>query len=204
MKRLGCVFKFFSVAACTAVSAMGPGSVASAETLNITSASVDLYHDIYVNIDGQLTFSPTLAYVTGLVKNTNNSANSAISLVQSGEIKYLGNLGVAIANGSPFTWNTTIQNELTDIQGTVWNIEYGAGTATGAAAQTNNQTNNMSLASKNYSANRANGNFSMDGRQDLVAKTVPEPATWMMLILGFASVGFVAYRRKSRRALRLA
>jgi len=29
---------------------------------------------------------------------------------------------------------------------------------------------------------------------------VPEPSTWAMLILGFAGVGFMAYRRKSRPA----
>jgi len=27
---------------------------------------------------------------------------------------------------------------------------------------------------------------------------VPEPATWAMMLLGFASVGFIAYRRKSK------
>jgi hypothetical protein len=32
---------------------------------------------------------------------------------------------------------------------------------------------------------------------DLTAP-VPEPSTWAMLILGFASIGFVAYRRKSK------
>jgi hypothetical protein len=33
---------------------------------------------------------------------------------------------------------------------------------------------------------------------------VPEPSTWAMMILGFASVGFVAYRRKAKPAFRLA
>ena len=33
---------------------------------------------------------------------------------------------------------------------------------------------------------------------------VPEPATWAMMIIGFASVGLVAYRRKSRSSFRLA
>ena len=33
---------------------------------------------------------------------------------------------------------------------------------------------------------------------------VPEPSTWAMLVLGFAGVGFMAYRRKSKSALRLA
>jgi PEP-CTERM motif-containing protein len=30
---------------------------------------------------------------------------------------------------------------------------------------------------------------------------VPEPSTWAMLLLGFAGVGFMAYRRKSTQAL---
>jgi PEP-CTERM motif-containing protein len=33
---------------------------------------------------------------------------------------------------------------------------------------------------------------------------VPEPATWAMMILGFFGVGFMAYRRQSKFALRLA
>jgi len=33
------------------------------------------------------------------------------------------------------------------------------------------------------------------------ASPVPEPSTWAMMILGFAGVGFMAYRRKSRPAL---
>lgn len=33
---------------------------------------------------------------------------------------------------------------------------------------------------------------------------VPEPSTWAMMILGFAGVGFMAYRRKEKLALKLA
>jgi hypothetical protein len=33
---------------------------------------------------------------------------------------------------------------------------------------------------------------------------VPEPSTWAMMILGFFGVGFLAYRRKSKQALRFA
>ena len=49
----------------------------------------------------------------------------------------------------------------------------------------------------------ANGIASTDGHQDFVMTSVPEPTTWVMLVLGFASVGFIAYRRKSRPAMRL-
>jgi PEP-CTERM motif len=34
-----------------------------------------------------------------------------------------------------------------------------------------------------------------------VAGAVPEPSTWVMMILGFAGIGFMAYRRKSKPAL---
>jgi len=36
------------------------------------------------------------------------------------------------------------------------------------------------------------------------ASPVPEPSTWAMMILGFAGVGFMAYRRKSKPALAVA
>jgi hypothetical protein len=34
-----------------------------------------------------------------------------------------------------------------------------------------------------------------------VASAVPEPSTWAMMLLGFAGVGFIAYRRKAKPAL---
>jgi PEP-CTERM motif len=35
----------------------------------------------------------------------------------------------------------------------------------------------------------------------VVAAAVPEPSAWAMLLLGFAGIGFMAYRRKSKPAL---
>jgi hypothetical protein len=34
-----------------------------------------------------------------------------------------------------------------------------------------------------------------------VTAAVPEPSKWAMMILGFAGVGFMAYRRKAKPAL---
>jgi PEP-CTERM motif len=39
---------------------------------------------------------------------------------------------------------------------------------------------------------------------DGAAAVVPEPSTWAMMILGFADVGFMAYRRKNKMALNAA
>jgi hypothetical protein len=45
-------------------------------------------------------------------------------------------------------------------------------------------------------ANSFNGDFTTSA-----VSGVPEPATWAMMILGFAGIGFMAYRRKSKLAL---
>jgi hypothetical protein len=37
---------------------------------------------------------------------------------------------------------------------------------------------------------------------DLNLSAVPEPSTWAMLILGFAGIGFMTYRRKNKTAFR--
>jgi PEP-CTERM motif len=39
---------------------------------------------------------------------------------------------------------------------------------------------------------------------DPVTGALPEPSTWAMMILGFAGIGFMAYRRKSKPALMVA
>ena len=44
----------------------------------------------------------------------------------------------------------------------------------------------------------------MDNVQLGTVSAVPEPSTWAMLILGFAGVGYMAYRRRSPAALAVA
>jgi hypothetical protein len=41
----------------------------------------------------------------------------------------------------------------------------------------------------------------LDGGQMFTVSDVPEPSTWAMLILGFAGIGFMAYRRKRNSVL---
>ena len=41
-------------------------------------------------------------------------------------------------------------------------------------------------------------------RIDGIASAVPEPSTWAMMILGFAVLGFTAYRRNRKQAVNLA
>jgi hypothetical protein len=44
-------------------------------------------------------------------------------------------------------------------------------------------------------------NWNLIGNEANRAGGVPEPSTWAMMILGFAGIGFMAYRRKSKPAL---
>ncbi len=44
----------------------------------------------------------------------------------------------------------------------------------------------------------------LTGDVDVNVGVVPEPSTWGMLIIGFAGIGFMAYRRKSQGHFRLA
>ena len=58
---------------------------------------------------------------------------------------------------------------------------------------------NTKFGINNFTPNTADVNFRtfVDGP----VSPVPEPSTWAMMILGFAGVGFMAYRRKSKPAL---
>lgn len=50
-----------------------------------------------------------------------------------------------------------------------------------------------------YFTNYGNESFTYVAQIDAV-QAVPEPATWAMMILGFAAIGFTAYRRGKKRA----
>jgi hypothetical protein len=54
------------------------------------------------------------------------------------------------------------------------------------------------IAQYNFSTNLGPLN---DSRGVWAVTAVPEPSTWAMLLLGFAGIGFMAYRRKSKPAL---
>jgi hypothetical protein len=73
----------------------------------------------------------------------------------------------------------------------------GSGAHTGNFQIFTNATNWADPFGSFYDAN--NNVFSIDIAGP--APAVPEPSTWAMMILGFAGVGFMAYRRKSKPAL---
>ena len=52
-----------------------------------------------------------------------------------------------------------------------------------------------------FAADLTNGTNTGSQAWESRVSAVPEPSTWAMMILGFAGVGFMAYRRKSKQAL---
>jgi hypothetical protein len=46
-----------------------------------------------------------------------------------------------------------------------------------------------------------NGAVTLDTNEVKIPSAIPEPSTWAMLLLGFASIAFMAYRRKSKPTL---
>jgi hypothetical protein len=82
------------------------------------------------------------------------------------------------------------------------NSQFSSWTAFGATSNFLLGANTLEFDLVNY-AQPGGGNPAGINVQFLTA-AVPEPSTWAMMILGFLGVGFVAYRRKSGMALRVA
>jgi PEP-CTERM motif len=59
----------------------------------------------------------------------------------------------------------------------------------------------LMVTSNTYVYNTSNSPLHQDILVSATISAVPEPSTWAMMILGFAGVGFMAYRRKSKPAL---
>jgi hypothetical protein len=62
----------------------------------------------------------------------------------------------------------------------------------------------LTFSSNDIQINLAGACGSCSGGESIVldvTAAVPEPSTWAMMILGFAGIGFMAYRRKSKPAL---
>jgi PEP-CTERM motif len=57
------------------------------------------------------------------------------------------------------------------------------------------------MRNPNYDRVGSSDAFGMDNVTFSGVSAVPEPSTWAMMILGFAGVGFMAYRRKAKPGL---
>jgi hypothetical protein len=193
-------------------------------TQNLWAFCVDIWNAINLPVGSQGTIGLPLTFTLQQLTTDNNG--HLLSQSQSSEIQYLANLGTSIANGSLggpgslsgpahggalFT-GATAEN-LSAIQLAIWKIEYTGITFAGDAAILNYAA---SFVTQAQSAGAA-GDFATELQQDRyqsfvgpgngnhpITGAVPEPSTWAMMILGFAGVGFMAYRRKNSATFRFA
>jgi hypothetical protein len=80
----------------------------------------------------------------------------------------------------------------------LFNIGQGTG---GPSSLTAVGSYNLSATGGIFAALNDSLSLNTSAEQIAVAAAVPEPSTWGMMILGFAGIGFMAYRRKSKQAL---
>ena len=138
----------------------------------------------------------------------------------------MGNGLAAIAaagSQTPGSWNSSTKALLQETQAAIWAVEYNfAISSSSGAGKINAGSENAGITdlisgaqtfvAGNPNAPVAGAIFAANGTQGqatgtpvpLLTTAVPEPSTWAMMLLGFCGVGFMAYRRKSMAAIRLA
>ncbi|MCU6454379.1 PEPxxWA-CTERM sorting domain-containing protein [Sphingomonas sp. A2-49] len=107
-----------------------------------------------------------------------------------------------LADGTP-SGSTTRVGRSND--GSVMRVDFGLNGLTGSENSTTYifRTNAINFAPQTGNATVSNGtSFNVLAPQP-IGPAVPEPATWAMMILGMASVGYAARRNRSRVATRV-
>jgi hypothetical protein len=154
-----------------------PSSPASADVFfNYTGNGI--YSDVSLgaeNFSGSFTFDATTGQVTAASLTTSSLGNYSAILDQGpGEIAYRLTLTNAF-----FTFSLDLDTQ--------------AFLVAGQTAQVDNQLSSIEI---NSTATAVGSNF--DGT---FTTGVPEPSSWAMMLLGFAGIGFMAYRRNSKPKL---
>jgi hypothetical protein len=194
-------------AAITAASALA--STYGAEAGSGTSITV---HNANISINatnGFLDASGARVFTTngfGLNHNTLTINGSASDYVV---IDITGNSNIALDGAITLTGGITSDQVLINYIGT-GNVQGAANGATLDGTFLFANASNISLSSETFDGHVFDGG---DGTFNFVSNTyinqptelhinltgpVPEPSTWAMLLLGFAGLGFMAYRRKSK------
>jgi hypothetical protein len=213
------------------VSAIALHEAGTSATQPLWAFCVDIWNAINLPVGSQGTAGLPLVFNLQQLTTDNNKIAAppqgySLSQSQSSEIQYLANLGTSFANGSlggpgslagpahggALFSGITAEN-LSAIQLAIWQIEYTGITFAGDATILNDAA---SFVTQAQSAG-ASGDYATELQQDHYQSfvgpgngnhsigAVPEPSTWAMMILGFAGVGFMAYRRKQNgTALRIA
>jgi hypothetical protein len=197
------------------------GSVSAKATITYSSGIITVVLD-----DLQSAINSSGQALSGILFNVNGLTSSSLS-TQSGQLVDVAHPGGAETNvsGNPTHWNAPISSGTTialttvpGVGGTPADLIIGPSPVAGSNSFQNfnpfieeegtftiavNSLDIFSLSNVVFEFGTAKtadyyipgspGPFPVNG--------VPEPSTWAMLLLGFAGIGFMAYRRKSKAAL---
>jgi WD40 repeat protein len=162
------------------------------------------YHYIVPGLGGIDGVSVTPDGKTAIVANTNSGTIDLYDIATGNKLaSYSGQGrgpdGTGVITGGKFNGFIIVNNN----DGTVGLIDPGTGIEDIIA--------NMGTRGDFVSPDTSNGTLFLSqaeaiyrlscGSDCSIGSSVPEPSTWAMMILGFAGLGFMAYRRKSKPAL---
>jgi hypothetical protein len=161
-----------------AVTATFTGGVILTNESNQTTDNSNVYATIGSGFGGDPSLTnPLVVTFSQAISNFQIQILNAIA----GNYEMSDNMGNSLTFNLPTTGSSFLQEGFA-AAGTVVDIKY-LDSSTGWDFAVDNITFNQPLG--------GNGNVG----------AVPEPSTWAMLLIGFAGIGFMAYRRKHKTAL---
>lgn len=191
-----------------------PSAEASVVTFDYTATVTSLtgvsVPGIGTTVHASVTFD-TAALPWQSTPTSANYANPIVSLSYNSQLVPLAGSSVAIwnnytpAGGTPYI-DTFYINAMTTA-GETFDLFISATLASPPSLLTStglpNQPPNLALDTEDFFRfnDGKGGSFRGDITSITMASPVPEASTWAMLLLGFAGVGCVAYRRREQRTL---
>jgi hypothetical protein len=163
------------------------GPTATNNTYDILAFCVDIFHNITLG---------NLGYVYHVQPITTDSATPADTLtqLQLNKISSLVNFGTALYN----TGDADLSNKLAAVQGAIWEIENPDYDVTGSTVINDYISLYESEAATILPVGSMHGIYQNDFSHQgfAIAGGVPEPATWLMMIMGVGGVGAMMRRRQ--------
>ena len=161
---------------------------------------VDLFHE--VGIGGGQSLPYFSAPVTTDSSGSTSGSGNPLNAQQIGAIQTLVDIGFGdYVHNAP-----NLGDNLTALQGAIWDIEYDA-TVTSSDSTINSLIGSYVTYGWDHPAAFSHGLYPVgpDGQgfgasQGFVVG-VPEPSTWAMMLLGFAGLGFAGHRNVKVKAL---
>jgi hypothetical protein len=180
------------------------GTTASISTFDLMVFCVDIFHWSGTN----------LAYDDNLTLTSNSGSGANFDTLDQGQIDqvgYLTNYGAKLYATNP----TLNVNKLAAVQGAIWKV-VNRDTTTPLVLTASNSavgtiindlagasylsyiTTDVGAVSKNITFIKETANYGQaNSHQAFVFAAVPEPATWAMMIMGFAGLGVMLRRQRS-------